>query len=121
MSRIGLLFSLEYQHYRNLHIALVPHLNARGHEVVPLRAFRIDQAKLAKSNCDIIIAAVDRPNLLRTLRKHGCPVINCSGAIDTPDMPTVRPDDNAIGTLAADTFHQLHVPDWALVSFPCAP
>jgi LacI family transcriptional regulator len=51
----------------------------------------------------ILVQVTSRPSE-RQLLDSGIPAINCSNFVPDPTMPTVLPDDHAIGQLAAESF-----------------
>jgi LacI family transcriptional regulator len=87
-----------------LGIAAYMRTHSRWRFVSMTRGGGLGLASTDKLEGDGLIAHVASDSLLKAVQKSGIPTVNISGRLANFDLPSVLPDDAAIGTLAAQHF-----------------
>lgn len=101
---VALLMTLSGGYLRDVYRGIFGFLRMHGR---PFRVAMVNDLKFIRTLTPPaagVIALASEPELARRLAALDLPVVNVSGRLDPPGLPTVRVDDLAIGALAADYF-----------------
>ncbi len=104
MPRIGLFIEMQFGYGTEIAQGVAEFARLRSDWSIDL--FDVPTRDLASEmapwNGQGAIATLATPETLEVARKLSCPVINVTGTLEYPDIPTVRGDDAAIGRAAGE-------------------